>query len=369
MAIDTGLFGDRDSTIYQDKNQRQVFNGASAKKRRDEQFYDLLWYMLYFHSTAISTKDFDDAIKEAVGELGPEDTELAEQITEFRDYMTDPNHRDRLDFTLKTGDIADKYSARLRFSDEVRNRPDPAFMTALRQAQAYGSRALPSDPAQWGLTEKIVHTLRMAEKYHLNGTMLAMQIRQESGFKNTVGSPAGAMGIAQFIPSTGAKYGLFTAADFYNPSKAIDAMAQHMSDLKAKCGSQEVALALYNAGEGIQKYFDKHLGNNASPVQIISFLNQEREEARDRGTFKRSAWYAETNDYMQRIIGAAQSVSPVTTVATATPAPSMLERAKAGLVGAFGFNATVDNHLKVSGPVVAAKSTDGHSKPDPTLGG
>jgi soluble lytic murein transglycosylase-like protein len=67
----------------------------------------------------------------------------------------------------------------------------------------------------------------------------------ESNFNPYAGSPAGAQGIAQFIPSTAAAYGL---SDPFDPVAAIDAEARLMSDLIRQFGSPQLALAAYNAG-------------------------------------------------------------------------------------------------------------------------
>ena len=67
----------------------------------------------------------------------------------------------------------------------------------------------------------------------------------ESNFNPFARSPAGAQGIAQFIPSTAAAYGL---ADPFDPAAAIDAQAHLMSDLLRQFGSPQLALAAYNAG-------------------------------------------------------------------------------------------------------------------------
>jgi soluble lytic murein transglycosylase-like protein len=67
----------------------------------------------------------------------------------------------------------------------------------------------------------------------------------ESNFDPYAGSPAGAQGIAQFMPSTAASYGLRNP---YDPDEAIDAEAQLMSDLLHQFGSPQLALAAYNAG-------------------------------------------------------------------------------------------------------------------------
>ena len=69
----------------------------------------------------------------------------------------------------------------------------------------------------------------------------------ESNFNPFAVSPAGAQGIAQFMPGTAASYGL---ADPFDPVEAIDAQAHLMSDLIRQLGSPELALAAYNAGPG-----------------------------------------------------------------------------------------------------------------------
>lgn len=67
----------------------------------------------------------------------------------------------------------------------------------------------------------------------------------ESNFDPFAVSPAGARGIAQFIPSTAAAYGLH---DPFDPEAAIDAQAHLMSDLLRRLGAPALALAAYNAG-------------------------------------------------------------------------------------------------------------------------
>ena len=67
----------------------------------------------------------------------------------------------------------------------------------------------------------------------------------ESNFNPFAVSPAGAQGIAQFMPATAAAYGL---ADPFDAEAAIDAQAHLMSDLLAQFGAVPLALAAYNAG-------------------------------------------------------------------------------------------------------------------------
>jgi hypothetical protein len=103
------------------------------------------------------------------------------------------------------------------------------------------SNTLPSFvPAQY--REPI---LRSAARWGVPPALMAGQLMAESGFDPNVGSPAGAQGIAQFMPSTAAAYGLTNP---YDPVAAIDAEAHLMADLLHQFGSPELALAAYNAG-------------------------------------------------------------------------------------------------------------------------
>ncbi|HET8863476.1 MAG TPA: transglycosylase SLT domain-containing protein [Solirubrobacterales bacterium] len=87
--------------------------------------------------------------------------------------------------------------------------------------------------------------LRAATRWNVSAALLAAQLMAESNFDPYAGSPAGAQGIAQFMPSTAAAYGL---ANPYDPDEAIDAQGHLMSDLLHQFGSPRLALAAYNAG-------------------------------------------------------------------------------------------------------------------------
>ncbi|MBS1679352.1 MAG: transglycosylase SLT domain-containing protein [Actinobacteria bacterium] len=86
---------------------------------------------------------------------------------------------------------------------------------------------------------------KSATKWGVSGALLAAQLMAESNFNPFAVSPVGAAGIAQFMPSTAATYGL---VDPFDPVEAIDAQAHLMSDLIHRFGSPELALAAYNAG-------------------------------------------------------------------------------------------------------------------------
>jgi soluble lytic murein transglycosylase-like protein len=89
--------------------------------------------------------------------------------------------------------------------------------------------------------------LRAAAHWNVSAALLAAQLMAESNFNPFAVSPAGAEGIAQFIPSTAASYGL---ADPFDPLEAMEAEAHLMSDLIGQFGSPQLALAAYNAGPG-----------------------------------------------------------------------------------------------------------------------
>jgi hypothetical protein len=88
---------------------------------------------------------------------------------------------------------------------------------------------------------------RAAQRWNVGAALLAAQLYAESGFNPFARSPAGALGIAQFIPSTAASLGL---SDPFDPAASIDAQAHLMHDLLARFGSVPLALAAYNAGPG-----------------------------------------------------------------------------------------------------------------------
>jgi hypothetical protein len=89
---------------------------------------------------------------------------------------------------------------------------------------------------------------RAAGRWNVSASLLAAQLMAESNFNPFAVSPAGAQGIAQFMPATAAGYGL---DDPFDAAAAIDAQAHLMSDLLEQLGGRiELALAAYNAGPG-----------------------------------------------------------------------------------------------------------------------
>jgi hypothetical protein len=70
-------------------------------------------------------------------------------------------------------------------------------------------------------------------------------IFRESSFRTGVVSPAGAQGVAQFMPGTAQERGL---ADPFDPEQAIPASAHLLVDLRTRFGNLGLAAAAYNGG-------------------------------------------------------------------------------------------------------------------------
>jgi hypothetical protein len=87
--------------------------------------------------------------------------------------------------------------------------------------------------------------LRASSRWNVPAALLAAQLMAESNFNPFAVSPAGAQGIAQFMPATAQAYGL---TDPFDPDASIDAQGHLMSDLLEQFGSIPLALAAYNAG-------------------------------------------------------------------------------------------------------------------------
>jgi soluble lytic murein transglycosylase-like protein len=105
------------------------------------------------------------------------------------------------------------------------------------------SGALPSFvPARYRDT-----ILRASQRWNVGAALLSAQIYAESGFNPFARSPAGAQGIAQFMPGTARSYGLRNPFD---PEAAINAQAHLMRDHLRRFASVPLALAAYNAGPG-----------------------------------------------------------------------------------------------------------------------
>lgn len=102
--------------------------------------------------------------------------------------------------------------------------------------------AAPSETVEQALCRLIEES---AKARQIPRDFLTKLIWRESSFRAHVVSPAGAQGIAQFMPGTAQERGL---ADPFDPEQAIPKAAELLSDLSSRFGNLGLAAAAYNGG-------------------------------------------------------------------------------------------------------------------------
>jgi hypothetical protein len=100
----------------------------------------------------------------------------------------------------------------------------------------------PADPVDQTLCEIIG---RSAIANRLPTGFFSRLIWRESALRADAASPAGAQGVAQFMPGTAAERGL---ANPFDPETAIPEAARYLSELSTRFGNLGLAAAAYNAG-------------------------------------------------------------------------------------------------------------------------
>ena len=118
-----------------------------------------------------------------------------------------------------------------------------AILACLLPATAATAQARPAlEPLDHAVCRLIEHSARANR---LPVGFMTRLIWRESSFRAGVVSPAGAQGIAQFMPGTARERGL---ADPFDPEEAIPQAARLLADLRQQFGTLAVAAAAYNAG-------------------------------------------------------------------------------------------------------------------------
>jgi hypothetical protein len=101
----------------------------------------------------------------------------------------------------------------------------------------------------------------------LPASFLARLLWTESGFRSSAISPAGAIGVAQFMPQTAAEQGL---ADPRDPLEAIYRAARLLIELDRHFGNLGLAAAAYNAGAArVTKWL---LGQSQLPLETEVYV-------------------------------------------------------------------------------------------------
>jgi Transglycosylase SLT domain/D-alanyl-D-alanine carboxypeptidase/Putative Flp pilus-assembly TadE/G-like len=126
----------------------------------------------------------------------------------------------------------------------------PGCGAATSSGRAAGAAVGPAALPSWVPTH--YRAAIAAAAYGLAPVLLAALLRSESGFDPRAVSPAGAQGIAQFMPATASGMGL---RDPFAPLEAIRAAARLLGGHVRAFGSVPLALAAYNAGPGaVRRY-------------------------------------------------------------------------------------------------------------------
>ena len=173
----------------------------------------------------ISLAKLPDAVLQSVA---PADTEIAAAP------LATPDARAQAAAALATTGYADQYEI-----------PDPIAGPVPANPKPLKPIVKPIIPRS---REEVCNTLTQAA--HNNNLPAPFFIRllfQESGFRPGTISPAGAEGVAQFMPETAADRGLDNPFDAV---ESITASASLLRDLAQRFGNLGLAAAAYNAGPG-----------------------------------------------------------------------------------------------------------------------
>ena len=154
--------------------------------------------------------------------------------------------------------------------------------TAAQSVQATGAVGGAATPYDGMITSA-------ATKHGVDPALLKALIRQESNFNPNARSPAGASGLTQLMPATAAGLGVSDPTD---PAQAIEGGAKYLRQQLDRFGNDPAkALAAYNAGPGAVQRF-----GGVPP-------------------------YAETQNYVQKVLGFAREYG-ASSAGAAAPAPS-----------------------------------------------
>jgi len=144
-------------------------------------------------------------------------------------------------------------------------------------APAVAAEAAPATDNALATLCGIVETAAKQEGLPIN--FFTRLIWRESAFHPGAVSPAGAQGVAQFMPGTASERGL---ADPFDPAAAIPASAKLLADLAQRFGNLGLAAAAYNAGANAVAGW--LAGNGFLPVEtqdyVVAITGHDAEEWR-----------------------------------------------------------------------------------------
>lgn len=127
------------------------------------------------------------------------------------------------------------------------DRPTQVFHVPGAPTYRTTTEGLPRNAARF---EELVQ--EHSQKQSLRPELVRAVIQVESGFDPRATSPKGAMGLMQLMPDTARSLGVGNA---YDPEENIRGGTAYLRQLLNKYGSEQLALAAYNAGPGaVDKY-------------------------------------------------------------------------------------------------------------------
>jgi hypothetical protein len=142
----------------------------------------------------------------------------------------------------------------------------PAALGALLLAGP--ALATPSEGATETVEQALCRLIEGSAKARgLPVPFLTRLIWRESSFKVGVVSPAGAQGVAQFMPGTARERGL---SDPFDPEQAIPHAAHLLADLRRQFGNLGLAAAAYNGGP--QRVTNWLAGTGGLPAETRAYV-------------------------------------------------------------------------------------------------
>lgn len=147
----------------------------------------------------------------------------------------------------------------------------PAFELAPRPRPADARRCAPDGSACISVASYLPDVCRALEQTAtasaLDPGFFARLIWRESLFEAGAVSPAGAQGIAQFIPETARIQGL---GDSFNPAEALTVSARYLAALTRAYGNLGLAAVAYNGGETRAERFIA--GEGGLPLETRAYV-------------------------------------------------------------------------------------------------
>ncbi|MGB5735534.1 MAG: lytic transglycosylase domain-containing protein [Thiohalocapsa sp.] len=141
--------------------------------------------------------------------------------------------------------------------EEGATAPTAAEKDALTTETAEPARLLPRPPNRPKPSRSAINKLiaRYAKRYGIENDLVHAVVRAESGYNAHAVSSAGAVGLMQIMPATGADYGVASVDALFDAPTNIRVGTRHLKGLISRNGIGKAVMA-YNAGEGALKRHD-----------------------------------------------------------------------------------------------------------------